>query len=32
MPGETLLYLFEFIHEKHGVGHALIVRVMQALS
>lgn len=31
MPGETMLYLFELIHEMHGVGHALIVRVMQSL-
>lgn len=31
MPSETLLYLFELIHEMHGVGHALVVRVVQAL-
>lgn len=31
MPSETLQYLFELIHEVHGVSHALIVRVVQAL-
>lgn len=31
LPSVTLLYLFELIHEMHGEGHALIVRVVQAL-